>query len=110
LRTSRISSQFGQPSSTNSDSGRITEQIRHALKSALRVLGGIVFDVRCELVDSELQAADFTCAPTDIVYLRDWVGTGKRLCVTVMGKCLDILRLPLDHVSSLAILVSLTFT
>jgi hypothetical protein len=40
--TSRISSQFGQPSSTNSDNGLITEQIRHALKSALRVLGGIV--------------------------------------------------------------------
>jgi hypothetical protein len=67
--------------------------MRHALKSALRVLGGIVIDVRCKLVDSESQAAaDFIDAPTKP---RDMIGTNKRLCVTVMGKCLDILRLPL---------------
>ena len=56
-RTSRISSQFGHPSSTNSDSGRITEQMRHALKSALRVLGGIVVVVDSREVDSKSQAA-----------------------------------------------------
>ena len=65
-RTSRISSQFGHPSSTNSDSGLMTEQIRHARKSALRVLGGIVVDVRCQLVDSESQAADFIPAPITV--------------------------------------------
>ena len=65
-RTSRISSQFGQPSSTNSDSGRITEQIRHARKSALRVLGGIVVEVRCKLIDSQSKVADFMYAPTRV--------------------------------------------
>ena len=94
-RTSRISSQFGHPSSTNSDSGRITEQIRHARKSALRVLGGIVVDVRDRLVDSKSQAADFNATPITLCSAREDVGTRKRLCVTVMGKCLDILRLPL---------------
>ena len=44
----------------------MTEQIRHALKSALRVLGGIVVDVRCQLVDSESQAVDFPAAPTNL--------------------------------------------
>jgi hypothetical protein len=78
--------------------------MRHALKSALRVLGGIVVDVRCKLVDSESQAADFIHAPNGAVGPRVYIGTDKRLCVTVMGKCLDILRLPLEHVSSLAIL------
>lgn len=66
-RTSRISSQFGHPSSTNSDSGRITEQIRHARKSALRVLGGIVIVVWCKLIDSESQAADSIHAPIRVV-------------------------------------------
>jgi hypothetical protein len=82
----------------------MTEQIRHALKSALRVLGGIVVDVRCKLVDSESQAADFIHAPNGAVGPRVYIGTDKRLCVTVMGKCLDILRLPLLCITSLAIL------
>lgn len=70
--------------------------MRHALKSALRVLGGIVVVVYNREVDSESQAADSPPAPTDCVPTRGLIGTRERLYVTtVMGKCLDILRLPL---------------
>ena len=45
--------------------------MRHALKSALRVLGGIVVVVDHREVDSKSQAGDFRLAPTDSIQHKD---------------------------------------